>query len=85
VPRRRRRPILPEAESALDRFKHEVARELGLEDDIQRRGWENMTTREVGKIGGNMVRRMIRYAEEKMREEQQRSSESSPEEPPKQR
>lgn len=63
---RRRRHVLPEAEPALDRFKYEVADDLGLEDDIRNRGWENMTTREVGKIGGNMVRRMIERAERDM-------------------
>lgn len=63
---RRRRHVLPEAEPALDRFKYEVADDLGLEDDIRSKGWENMTTRQVGKIGGNMVRRMIERAERDM-------------------
>ncbi len=63
---RRRRHVLPKAEPALDRFKYEVADDLGLKGDIQDRGWENMTTREVGKIGGNMVRRMIERAERDM-------------------
>ncbi len=63
---RRRRHVLPEAGDALDRFKYEVAEDLGLADDIERRGWENMTTREVGKVGGNMVRRMIERAEREM-------------------
>ncbi len=64
----RNRAVYPEAGEALDRFKYEVAEELGLRDDIERRGWENMTTREVGKIGGNMVRRMIDFAERSMAE-----------------
>ncbi|RJQ06148.1 MAG: alpha/beta-type small acid-soluble spore protein [Bacillota bacterium] len=63
---RHRRHVRPEAEPALDRFKYEVAEDLGLRDDIQNRGWENMTTREAGKIGGNMVRRMIERAERDM-------------------
>lgn len=58
-----REHVLPGAESALDRFKFEVARELGLDDKIRDVGWENMTTHEVGKIGGNMVRRMVGHAE----------------------
>lgn len=64
--RDRNRTTVPEAGDALDRFKYEVAEELGLRDDIERRGWENMTTREVGRIGGNMVRRMVRFAERNM-------------------
>lgn len=57
------RPLLPSAERALDQLKYEVAEDLGLDDDIEERGWGNMTTREVGKIGGNMVRRLIKKAE----------------------
>lgn len=57
------RPLLPASERALDRLKYEVAADLGLDDDIEQRGWGNMTTREVGKIGGNMVKRLISKAE----------------------
>jgi hypothetical protein len=67
---RRRRTALREAgaDEALDRLKYEVAEELGLRDDVERRGWGEMTTREVGTIGGHMVRRMIRFAERHMPE-----------------
>lgn len=58
--------IVPQAQNAMERLKMETAQELGLDDDIQEKGWENMTTRDVGKIGGNMVRKMISYAEEHM-------------------
>lgn len=61
-----RRVLNPKAQGALDRLKMETARELGLDDDIEQRGYANMTTREVGKIGGNMVRKMIRMAEAQM-------------------
>lgn len=59
----------PKADAALDRMKYEVAGELGLKDDIDQRGWENMTTREVGKIGGNMVKKLIKKAEESLTDE----------------
>jgi hypothetical protein len=52
----------------LDKLKQEVAEELHLDDDIAKRGWGNMTTREAGKIGGNMTRKMVNYAEKKMNE-----------------
>ena len=65
----RNRLVVPQAENAMDRLKMETARELGLDDDIQEIGWENMTTREVGKIGGNMVKKMIQYAESHMQED----------------
>ncbi|MEW6574535.1 MAG: alpha/beta-type small acid-soluble spore protein [Bacillota bacterium] len=66
MPRRRRKNLIPEAEPALDRFKYEVAEDLGLSDKVNRVGWGDMTSRECGLVGGNMVKRMIRYAEEQM-------------------
>jgi hypothetical protein len=60
---RNREHVLPEAGDALDRMKYEVADELGLRDEIAKRGWGDMTTRQVGTIGGHMVRRMVRFAE----------------------
>jgi len=62
----KRKKLYPKAEDELDSLKQEVAEELHLDDDVQRRGWENMTTREVGKIGGNMVKKMIKFAEKEM-------------------
>jgi len=62
----RNTPNVPGSEKSLENLKWEVAKELNLDDDIQERGFENMTTREVGQIGGNMVRKMIEYAEEQM-------------------
>ncbi|RKD24428.1 spore protein alpha/beta [Ammoniphilus oxalaticus] len=62
----RNRLVVPEAENLMDRLKLETARELGLDDDIQEKGWGNMTTREVGKIGGNMVKKMIAFAQREM-------------------
>lgn len=58
--------LVPEAEDELDQLKYQVAEELDLDDDIEERGWGNMTTREVGKIGGNMVKKMVKYAEQEM-------------------
>jgi hypothetical protein len=56
----------------LDRFKHEIADELGLSEKISSQGWPNMTSRECGRIGGriggNMVKLMVRYAQEMMAE-----------------
>lgn len=51
-----------------DRFKYEVAEELGLTAEIEQKGWADMPTRQLGRIGGaiggNMVRVLIRHAEE---------------------
>lgn len=60
--------ILPQ--SVLEQFKWEVADELGLSSKIQTQGWENMTSRECGhvggRIGGSMVKTMIRRAKESL-------------------
>ena len=63
------RPLLRKAEKALDRLKYEVAEDLGLDDDIDQKGWANMTTRQVGKIGGTMVKRLIKRGEQALSEE----------------
>lgn len=63
---RRRKPEIAAAEEELADLKYEVAGDLGLEDDIEEEGWENMTTREAGKIGGHMVKKMLRFAEKEM-------------------
>jgi len=62
-------PEVPESERQLDKLKWEVAEELQLDDDIQEKGFANMTTREVGQIGGNMVKKMITFAEKEMAEQ----------------
>ncbi len=60
-------------------MKYEVAEELGLRDDIEQRGWGEMTTRQVGTIGGHMVRKMIRYAERHMPNSDGGQTEEAPE------
>ena len=65
---RNRRILNPLAKNALEKFKYETANELGLINKINAKGWEEMTTREVGKIGGNMVKKMIKIAEDNMAE-----------------
>lgn len=62
----RNKAVFPGAQSALDRFKYEVATEIGLANKIQSQGWENMTTREVGAIGGSMTKKMVQLAEQQL-------------------
>ncbi|MCR3922450.1 MAG: alpha/beta-type small acid-soluble spore protein [Firmicutes bacterium] len=45
-------------ELEMERMKIEIADELGLGDKVKEQGWENMTARETGKIGGVMSRRL---------------------------
>jgi hypothetical protein len=66
---RRNSGLLPQ--SVLDEFKYEVAEELGLTSKIKTEGWANMTSRECGyvggRIGGSMVKTMIRRAKESLK------------------
>ena len=35
-----------------DRLKEEVARELGLMNEVKEKGWGGLTSRQTGRIGG---------------------------------
>ena len=54
-----------EAKEAMDRFKTEVASELGVNLKEGYNG--DLTSKEAGSIGGEMVRRMIKKQEEAMK------------------
>ena len=56
---------VPEAMGALDKFKYEVASEVGVTLKDGYNG--NISARDAGKIGGNMVRKMIQQAENQMK------------------
>lgn len=58
--------LVPGAEQAMENFKNEIASELGLTQRIQSVGYPNMTPKETGQIGGQMVRRMIELVESSM-------------------
>jgi len=59
------RNIVPEAREALDRFKMEAASEVGVN---LKQGYNgDLTSREAGSVGGQMVRKMIKSYEENMR------------------
>ena len=51
-----------------DKLKWETARELGLEDDLARSG-DSLSVREAGKIGGQMVKKMIQAGQKALNEE----------------
>lgn len=53
-----------EAQSVLDRFKMEVASEIGVNLKDGYNG--DLTSAEAGSVGGNMVKEMIRRQEEQM-------------------
>ena len=56
---------VPEAREAMKRFKEEVASELGVQLKDGYNG--DLTSREAGSLGGEMVRKMIKRQEEQMK------------------
>ena len=55
---------VPEAKGALDRFKFEVANELGVPLTDGYNG--NLTSKQNGSVGGYMVKKMIENQERQM-------------------
>ena len=55
---------VPEAKGALDRFKYEVASEIGVPLTDGYNG--DLTSRQNGSVGGEMVRKMIEAQERQM-------------------
>jgi len=57
--------LVPEAMEALDRFKYEVASEVGVSLKNGYNG--DISSRDAGRIGGNMVKKMIQSYEQNMK------------------
>ena len=58
------RTLVPEAKEALNKFKYEVASEVGVN---LKKGYNgDISSRDAGRIGGNMVRKMIQQVENGM-------------------
>ena len=58
------RAAVPEAKGALDKFKYEVASELGVRVSDGYNG--DFTSRQNGSVGGYMVKKMIEEQEKQM-------------------
>lgn len=59
------RMAVPEAKEAMKRFKEEVASELGVPLKDGYNG--DLTSKQAGSIGGEMVKKMITKQEEQMK------------------
>ena len=59
------RMAVPEAKDAMKRFKEEVASELGVPLKDGYNG--DLTSKQAGSIGGEMVKKMIMKQEEQMK------------------
>ena len=56
--------VVPEAREALNKFKYEVASEVGVTLKDGYNG--DLSSRDAGRIGGNVVRKLIETAERQM-------------------
>ena len=57
--------VVPEAADALNKFKYEVASEVGVNLKNGYNG--DISAKDAGRIGGNMVKKMIQQAESQMK------------------
>jgi hypothetical protein len=67
---RNRKTLVPGARGALDNMKYEVADELGVELKEGYNG--DLKSRDAGRIGGNMVKKLVKQAENDMSGENSR-------------
>ena len=57
--------VVPNAREAMNKFKMEAANEVGVN---LKQGYNgNLTSREAGSVGGQMVKKMIESYEEKLK------------------
>ncbi len=59
------RTLVPEAKEALNKFKYEVASEVGVNLKNGYNG--DLSSKDAGRIGGNMVKKLIQQAENNMK------------------
>ena len=59
------RKLVPEAQEALDKFKYEVASEVGVSLKNGYNG--DISSRDAGRIGGNMVKKMVQDYEQRIK------------------
>ena len=57
--------VVPEAADALNKFNYEVASEVGVNLKDGYNG--DISARDAGRIGGNMVKKLIQQAESQMK------------------
>ncbi|MCM8900309.1 MAG: hypothetical protein PWR01_794 [Clostridiales bacterium] len=60
----RNKKLVPEAKQALDQMKFEIAGQLGI--NLQQGYNGNISAKDAGRIGGNMVKKMIEQQQRQM-------------------
>lgn len=54
---KKRKPIVLSEIKPEEKIKYEIAEELGLLDRVLKEGWQTLSAKETGRIGGMMARR----------------------------
>ena len=58
---------IPEAREAMDKFKMEAAREVGV--DLKNDGYNgDITSKQAGSVGGQMVKKMVEAYEQALKD-----------------
>lgn len=63
---KRNKLVVPEAQKAMYQFKYEIANQVGVTNQIQGGYWGQISSRDCGAVGGNMVKRMIEAYEQSL-------------------
>ena len=61
---KKNKPIKLDELTQEEKMKYEIAEELGLLDKVMQEGWRSQSSKETGRIGGLMTKKM-REAEKK--------------------
>ena len=61
----RRKALIPESQQALNDLKAEIAAQLGVDYNAADKGL--ISSKDNGSVGGEMVRRMIAFAEQSIK------------------
>lgn len=75
-PKKDKANVTTPATKGKEKLKWETAKELGLEDDLTG-GGDELTVREAGKIGGNMVKKLVEKGEQEIAKEEENFKEST--------
>ncbi|HHY05164.1 MAG TPA: alpha/beta-type small acid-soluble spore protein [Thermoanaerobacterales bacterium] len=62
---KRNKLVVPESHKAMEQFKMEVAKEIGIQAPADGY-WGNYASRDNGAVGGHMVRKMIEDYERRL-------------------
>lgn len=60
------RLVVNSAWEVMDKFKYDIAKNIGLQAQVQDGYWGEIPSRDCGAVGGHMVKQMIRLAEEQL-------------------